>query len=188
MPIKRLQQRKTSASNQTFAPVDDELIEILDSAARPFMIMPRDTALSQNLPHQVVLVMLRDREGNVYIHRRSDQKKNYAGLWSVSASGLVQAGEALEDAAFRELNEELGISGIQLTYAGTAEPSADTDWGRVSLFVSALSHVIVNLSPEEISEGMFVDEDELFALLKDMPEMLTPALKWAAASCDLFRL
>ena len=188
MTRKRLSQRKISTPSTAFAPTEDELIEVLDNSSRPFMIMPRSSALAQNLPHQIVLVVLRDREGNVYIHRRSARKKSYAGLWSVSASGFVQAGESLKDAAFRELNEELGISGIQLLQAGQVEPSAQTDWARVSLFVSTPSQVIINPAPEEISEGMFVDEDELSSLLLNIPEILTPALKWAAAACDLFRL
>lgn len=186
MPKQKQRVTKNLPSHIAFSEPEEELIEILDENSRPLMVMPRSAARAQKLPYQVVLVVVRNREGNIYLHKRSDKKKSYAGLWSVSASGLVKAGEALEDGAFRELEEELGVSGVQLFYAGTAEACEATDWGRISLFLSAPANVIINPAPEEISEGMFVDEDELAALLRDMPEMLTPALKWAATSYDLF--
>lgn len=184
MPKKRSQ----SVQNPAFAPISDELIEVLDENARPFMLMPRAAALAQRMAYQVVLIVVRDRQDRIYIHRRADAKKNYAGLWNVSASGFVKAGEALEDAAVRELSEELGITGLSITLVATVGPSADTDWGRISLFVSSPANILVNPDPKEISAGMFVDEDELKALLRDMPEMLTPGLKWAVSVTDLFRL
>lgn len=180
--------RSTQGRVPPFAPVEAEIIEVLDEAQRPFMLMPRASALAQNLPHQVVLVVLRDREGQIYIHRRAESKKNYAGLWSVSASGLVKAGEAAEDAAMRELDEELGISGVTLTHAAALPPAPETDWGQINLFISSPSNVLVKPNPDEISEGMFVDEDELAGLLHDMPGKIAPALKWAAELGNLFTL
>lgn len=171
-----------------FAPVEAEIIEILDEAQRPFMLMPRASALAQNLPHQVVLVVLRDRDGHIYIHRRLSGKKSYAGLWNVSAAGLVKAGEALEDAALRELDEELGISGLALMHVATLAPAPKTDWGQINLFISSPSNVLVKPNPDEISEGIFVDEDELSGLLRDMPDNISPALKWAAGLENLFTL
>lgn len=182
---KRRQQR---GQNPAFAPVSAELIEVLDENARPFMIMPRTAVLSQGLAYQVVLVVVRNREGRIYLHRRAETKEIHGGLWSVSVSGFVKTGEALEDAAARELSEELGITGLPITYVATTGPSAQTDWGRINLFVSNPTNVLLNPDPAEISAGMFVDEDELAALLRDMPEMLTPALKWATSVTDLFRL
>lgn len=171
---------------QAFAPVAAEMLEVLDDSARPFMLMPRPSVLAQKLFHQVVLVVLRNREGQVYIHRRASAKKEYGGLWNVSASGFAKAGEALEDAALRELDEELGISGLTLARAATAAPSPATDYARISLFLAPPANILVNPNPEEISEGMFVDEDELAALLRDLPEAIAPALKWAATAVNLF--
>ncbi len=169
-----------------FSPVDDELIEILDENGRSFMLMPRKQAMQQQLPYRVALVVLRNRENKVYIHKRAAHTKSYSGLWSVSASGAAKAGEAMEDAALRELREELGVNGIQLYQMAEIAASAQTDWSRVFLFLSQPANVIVNPAPEEISEGMFVDPDELSAMIRQMPELLTPALKWAYSVCDLF--
>ena len=180
--------RPSNAPVQTFIEAQGELIEILDEQSRPLMIMPREAALAQRLPYQVVLVIVRNREEQVYIHRRAERKKTYAGLWSVSASGLVKAGEAVKDAAVRELSEELGVTGLPISLVATADPSPETDWARVNLFVSSPANTIITPDPKEISAGMFVDEDELTALLRDMPEMITPALKWVSGVTNLFKL
>ena len=168
------------------SPSQDELLEVLDEKSRPFIIMPRSTVLEQGLRYHTVLVLVRNRDRQIYIHKRSALKKSYPGLWNVSVAGLVQAGEALEDAALRELSEELGVSGLPLSHATSISPSSDTDWAHVSLFLSNPANLLLNPNPDEISEGMFVDEDELTALIRDMPEMLTPALKWAAQATDIF--
>jgi isopentenyl-diphosphate delta-isomerase len=188
MQKKRPSRASGHISAQAFAEMDVELIEILDENSHPFMIMPREAALAQRLPHKVALIMVRNREGQVYIHRRSEKKKAYGGLWSVSASGFVKAGEAVEDAAARELSEELGITGLPINLAATAEPTQETDWAHVNIFISNPSSVIINPDPEEISAGMFVDEDELAALVRDMPEALTPGLKLTFGVVNLFNL
>ena len=37
------------------------------------------------------------------------------GYWDVAAGGMVAAGETYEQSAARELEEELGVSGVELT-------------------------------------------------------------------------
>ena len=50
-------------------------------------------------------------DGRLLVHRRSDAKDVFPGWWDVAAGGVVGAGEAWDDAARRELAEELGVSG-----------------------------------------------------------------------------
>jgi isopentenyl-diphosphate delta-isomerase len=172
--------------DQPFSAQADEILEVLDAQDRPFMLMPRNQALRQKLPLKVALVVVRDQNRKIYIHQRAKKKSTYARTWTVSAAGYVKAGEALEDAALRELSEELSVTSAKLKLAATARPSPGTDNSLVALFLSNPAQVIITADPSEISAGMFVDKDELSALLRDMPELIAPALKWAHAVCDLF--
>lgn len=183
---KKQNKQAAKRAGHPFMPSDGEMLEVLDDKGLPFMLMPRASVMQQQLRHRVVLVVVRSRERSIYIHKRSAKKKRYANLWSVSASGFIKAGEAAEDAALRELQEELGISGVPLFLASELPASPSTDWGHIYLFVSQPAQVIVNPSPDEIEEGMFVDEDELEGMLRDMPELIGPSLHWAATVCDLF--
>ncbi|MTD56826.1 NUDIX domain-containing protein [Amycolatopsis pithecellobii] len=59
------------------------------------------------------------RTGNAqlarHLHRRSPDKDVFPGLWDCWAGGVVAAGETPAECAFRELDEELGVYGVELT-------------------------------------------------------------------------
>jgi 8-oxo-dGTP diphosphatase len=59
------------------------------------------------MPDIVNAVLLRANE--VLLAKRSPTRRAYAGLWSFPG-GHVEAGESLEQALHRELEEEVGIS------------------------------------------------------------------------------
>ena len=64
------------------------------------------TGLYQNIVH---ICLFNDKK-QMLIQLRSEHKRWYAGLWDVSVAGAVDAGESSEEAAARELKEELGYS------------------------------------------------------------------------------
>jgi isopentenyl-diphosphate delta-isomerase len=177
----------TAKHAHPFLPQNDEILEVLDAKDRPFMLMPRKQALQQKLPLKIVLVVIRDQNGKIYIHQRSNSKSTYALTWTVSAAGYVNAGESFEDAALRELAEELSVTSVNLKLTASARPSPATDNSLTALFIANPARLIIRADPAEINSGMFVDKDEFEALLRDMPEFISPALKWANNVCDLFQ-
>ena len=60
-------------------------------------------------------IMLFNSKGELCVHRRTLSKAIYPGYWDVAAGGMVAAGETYEQSAARELEEELGVSGVELT-------------------------------------------------------------------------
>jgi Isopentenyldiphosphate isomerase len=50
----------------------------------------------------------RDGRGRILVHRRSEQLSRFPGLYEVVVGGAVDVGESYEQAAARELAEELG--------------------------------------------------------------------------------
>jgi len=59
--------------------------------------------------HMIVHICVFNREGQMLIQQRSQEKGLWAGLWDVSLGGAAQAGDFSWQAAERELKEELGI-------------------------------------------------------------------------------
>lgn len=57
--------------------------------------------------HWVVGALVSDGRGHIYAHRRTLDRKLFAGCWDV-AGGHVEAGESLRQALERELVEETG--------------------------------------------------------------------------------
>ncbi|WP_307831389.1 NUDIX hydrolase [Nitratidesulfovibrio oxamicus] len=170
------------------APADGvECLEITDERDRPLMVMPIAQARRQPVRHRVVLVMLYDAEGRIYLQKRAANKRLYPGRWDLSATGHVLAGESREDAALRELREELGIAAGRLIRRAEIPATEATDFAHVTLFVVGPVGEAPQPNPDEVADGMFVDADELDALLEHFRDMLTPALIWAAERGDVFR-
>lgn len=68
----------------------------------------RHEAVPEGYCTKVIFVCVFDSEGKMLIQQRHPDK-SWGGLWDVSAGGHVTAGESSEEAAVRELKEELGI-------------------------------------------------------------------------------
>jgi len=126
----------------------------------------RSVVRARNLPHAATAVLVRDPAGRVYVHRRTDTKDLFPGAWDCWAGGVVLAGEAPEDAARRELAEELGVSGVEL------RPLFRT-WYADEL-TTYLAYVYeaewdgpVRHQPEEVAEGAWMTLAELRSRLAD---------------------
>ena len=75
---------------------------------------PRAVMRAENLPHGATAVLVRKSTGEIYVHRRADTKDIWPGRHDCAAGGVLQAGEVPDEAANRELAEELGIEGAVL--------------------------------------------------------------------------
>lgn len=74
--------------------------------------MPIDDAHRDGTPHQIAVVYVVNDKGEILIQVRTD------GYFDHSAAGHVDPGESYEEAAARELSEELGINEVILEYVG----------------------------------------------------------------------
>ena len=84
-------------------PVVDEMDRILRYAYR-------SKVHGDNLRHRAVYILIFNDVGEVYLQKRSRRKDRHPLLWDSSAAGHVCAGEGYDEAAQRELQEELGIN------------------------------------------------------------------------------
>lgn len=181
--LKELKKMRVGHPDPAFP--DEEIIEILDSGGKPFMLMPRPEAVRQGLDYKAVIVMFSNHAGKIYIQKRSKSKDIHPGLWACSAAGFVQSGESVEEAALREFEEEIGISGVPIKLIATRPSSQETGGAALYLFVSESSNIVPTPNPDEVADGMFISYDELNSLIETFPEVITPALKWAyRCLCD----
>ena len=95
-------------------PLDDpkEKFVQVDLADKVIGPVDREVAHSdRSIIHRAVCVMVVDRKGNALFQKRSKKKDLYPGYWALGCAGHVTYGDTYEEAASRELDEELGISG-----------------------------------------------------------------------------
>jgi isopentenyldiphosphate isomerase len=103
-------------------------------------------------------------DGRLLVHRRSDDKDVFPGWWDIAAGGVVAAGERCDDAARRELAEELGITGVVPEFV--TEGAHDDEHAREICRVYRVVHDgPYRFDDGEVAEARLVDARELSELL-----------------------
>ncbi|MFJ7999556.1 NUDIX domain-containing protein [Streptomyces sp. NPDC096310] len=142
----------------------DEILDIVDENDHVIGQAPRGEAYAKGLIHRCVFVFVRDPEGRVFVHRRTPVKLAFPSMYDMFVGGVVGTGEGYDEAALREAEEELGVSGLDrpvplFSFLYTsAEPGGCRWWSRVYEVVCALP---VRPQVEEIAWHAFVPEEEL---------------------------
>ncbi len=87
-----------------------ELIDIVDREDRVVGNATRQEIYEKLLPHRIVHILVFNSKNQLALNLISKNSKSYPLHWGSSVAGHVQSGETYEQAATRELEEELGIN------------------------------------------------------------------------------
>jgi 8-oxo-dGTP pyrophosphatase MutT (NUDIX family) len=102
-----------SAPHETPAPDPaDEILDVVDVDDRVVGQAPRGEVYARGLRHRCVFIQARDATDRVFVHRRTPTKLVFPSLYDMFVGGVVGTGESYDDAALREAEEELGVSGL----------------------------------------------------------------------------
>jgi isopentenyldiphosphate isomerase len=151
----------------------DEVVALYGDAGEVVGSAPRSLVRARNLRHAASSVVVRDPRGRVYLHRRTTTKDVYPGLLDLAAGGVVLAGEDPALGAVREVEEELGVTGVALEGHGVADYADAHTRYRAFRFVVTWDGPI-RWQPEEVSWGAWVSLAELVRRLDEEPESLVP--------------
>lgn len=86
-----------------------ELVERVDEWDRVLGVVERGEAIERGWLHRVATVVCRDARGRVLVHRRARGMSRFPGQYNWLLGGAAAVGESYEEAAGRELAEELGV-------------------------------------------------------------------------------
>jgi 8-oxo-dGTP pyrophosphatase MutT (NUDIX family) len=133
----------------------DELIVIADQDNNLVGTASRGVMRHFHLPHRATYILVFDGQGKIFVHKRTSSKDIYPGHYCPAIGGVVAAGESYEEAAGRELAEELGIEGVplQALFDFYHEQQDNRVWGRA--FLCRYDGKVV-LQQEEIESGAFM--------------------------------
>ena len=142
-----------------------ELVDIVDEADRVVGRTTRAQMRRDNLLHRVVAILCRNRDGKIYVHRRTATKDLFPNLYDMFTAGMVGAGESYDDAALRELEEELGIRGVTLHPLFRHRYEGDRTRSHTAVYSVEWNGPIAH-QPSEIAWGAFRSHSELVANLE----------------------
>ncbi|MFI1033113.1 NUDIX hydrolase [Streptomyces sp. NPDC020951] len=145
----------------------DEILDIVDEHDRVVGRLPRGQAYAEGLRHRCVFIRARDAEGRIFVHRRTPTKLVFPSLYDMFVGGVVGAGESYDDAALREAEEELGVSGLprpEFVLKFLYDGPAGSWWSAV---YEVRCELPVNPQAEEVAWHDFLPDEELERRLPD---------------------
>lgn len=77
--------------------------------------VPRSKMRTEGLCHRAVYIFVFNSSGQLLVQERTLTRDIFPGYFDIAAGGVVAQGESYDLTAYRELEEELGISGVSLT-------------------------------------------------------------------------
>ena len=147
-----------------------EIFDIVDEHDEVTGQATRGEVHAQGLLHRAVHVLVFNKRGDILLQQRSMLKDAHPGVWDSSVSGHLDAGEAYETAAIRELAEEMGIDAkYPPTEIARLKPSATTGWEHIRLY--RYEHQgNIRFPAAEIESAMWLPIPVLEAWIKTRPE------------------
>lgn len=89
----------------------EELIDVLDeNGIKTGEILPRKEVHKRGLWHRIIVVAIVNEKNEILIQQRSNNKDKNPGMWDISVTGHLSAGQDSLTAATREISEEVSVS------------------------------------------------------------------------------
>ncbi len=155
---------------------DDELFDVVNDNDVPVSTATRARVHAENLLHRAVHIFVLNKNGDLYLQKRSLRKDKNPGVWDSSVSGHLDAGEEYLPAAIRELGEEIGIHEAapeSLEHIHTLTPTEETGWEFIRLFVTHHSGAI-SWPAAEVDSVMPFPIREIKAWTEAKPDDFSP--------------
>ena len=130
--------------------------------------LPRYELRERSLIGRGTFILLFNSAGDLCVHQRTLSKALYPGFWDVAAGGMVGANETYEESAARELAEELGVSGIELTAHERFYFEAPQNHLWCGVF-SGVWDGPLQVQPEEVQQALFMPVAEALRLSEQQP-------------------
>jgi len=90
--------------------MSSEVLDIVDEHDNVVGTIVRGESGSDVAPRRIVHVFVFDDKGRLLLQKRSQTVKFKPGAWATAACGHVLSGESYDQAAIREMKEEIGVA------------------------------------------------------------------------------
>lgn len=157
----------------------EEIFDVVDADDNVIGQAPRSEVHAKKLLHRAVNIFVFNSKGQLLLQKRSATKDEFPLCYTSSASGHLNAGESYDEAAPRELEEELRLKS-PLEYLGKLPASPETAYEHSVLFRTVTDEQPV-YHPEEIESGKYLYINEIESFITQQPDLFAPPFR------ELFR-
>ena len=117
---------------------------------------------------RVINIMILTSDNKIIVPKRSENRRVFPNCYDCSVGGHVSTGETYELAAYRELEEELGITNVNLEEIAYFKPS-DIGTSSFSKMYKLVYDGELNYDKDGIQEIFYMDKEEIRKLIKENP-------------------
>jgi len=147
---------------------DLEEIDVVDDDDRVIGRATRREVRERRLRHRATYVLVFNGGGQIFVHLRTADKDVYPSYYDVAVGGVVGAGETYDEAARREVEEEIGIVAAPLR--SILPLRYEDEQNRVNGMVYSLTHDgALRLCEDEIVSGEWLDLDQVIERVQHDP-------------------
>lgn len=145
-----------------------EVWDVYDSKRRKTnKQIQRGSPLSDGEYHLVVHICIFNSAGEMLIQKRQSFKKDWPNMWDVTAGGSVLSGESSNQAASRELFEELGLAVSFEKFRPNLTINFDQGFDDFYLLEMDTDLGALVLQQEEVQSVRWVNEQEIQLMIAD---------------------
>lgn len=158
---------------------DDEMFDVVDEDDVWKKTATRKEVHAKGLIHRAIHIFVFNKNGDLFLQKRSMLKDMNPGVWDSSVSGHLDAGEDYLTAALREIEEEIGIKEKtieDLKHVLSVTPSRETGWEHVRLFTTEHKGSIA-FPAAEIDSVMPFPLKEIEVWMASCPADFSPAFR-----------
>lgn len=116
-------------------------------------------------------IIVINNDGKVIVPKRSSNRKIFPNCYDFSVGGHVNSGEEYEEAAYRELKEELGITNVRLQEVAYFSPYDSDSNTFKKVYILRYNNEITNYDQDGIKKLYYMTKDEIQELMNDKPNL-----------------
>ncbi|MFH1770247.1 MAG: NUDIX domain-containing protein [archaeon] len=143
----------------------EEFMDVVNDNDEIIGTFTRKYIESENLLSRSVTILVFNSKNEIFVHKRTKTKKTFPGFFDLAVGGAVQTGEDYEEAAKREIEEELGIKNSKLKFLFKFKSKSGANDNFSSVY-KCIYNGKITLQEEEVEEGYFLSIDKLKKLIK----------------------
>ena len=155
---------------------ENELLEVVDKNDKVIGIEKRGVIHKKHLYHRAIQTLIFNKNKKLFLQQRGYNKEIYPGLYGFSVGGHVKIKETYEDAAIREIKEEIKIkiNKKNLIFIKKFRPCRKNTYEFTKVYVIKNITKKPRINKKEVNSGFFISINDLKKMIKQKPNMFCP--------------
>lgn len=156
----------------------EEYIDEVNYSGKKINSYPKSLLKERMFLHKVCLVIPRTKDNKLVLSRRSKTKQPFPDTWCCAVGGKVATGESEEDAAKREIIEEVGLDFSIRRVSSTIYDEEDYK-GIFTVFTSKMPVDLEDfkLDSEEIQYSKSFSLEEIENMMDEDKDLFAPTFR-----------